>query len=67
MILDDVELISTLEDSKKKSVEITQNLEETTEIEAEINDSRNLYTSVAIRGTILYFVFTDLAAIDPMY
>ena len=67
MILDDVELISTLEDSKKKSVEITQNLEETTEIEAEINESRNLYTLVAIRGTILYFVITDLAAIDPMY
>ena len=67
MILDDVELIQTLEDSKQKSAEIVKNLEETSQIEAEINDLRNLYTSVAVRGTVLYFVISDLAGIDPMY
>lgn len=67
MILDDVELIQTLEDSKIKSAEIIDNLQETTLIEEEINNSRDLYTIVAIRGTVLYFVVSDLAGIDPMY
>eukprot|EP00825_Cyclidium_porcatum_P006754 TRINITY_DN1337_c0_g1_i4.p1 TRINITY_DN1337_c0_g1~~TRINITY_DN1337_c0_g1_i4.p1 ORF type:complete len:1759 (+),score=318.71 TRINITY_DN1337_c0_g1_i4:667-5943(+) len=67
MILDDVELIQTLESSKQKSAQIATELEESQQIEAEINESRNLYTSVAIRGTILYFVIQDLSGIDPMY
>lgn len=36
-------------------------------VEVEINDTRNMYTSVAIRGSILYFVIADLSGIDPMY
>lgn len=42
MILDDFELIQTLEDSKIKSTEIIDNLQETTLIEEEINNSRDL-------------------------
>ena len=36
-------------------------------VEVEINDTRNMYLDVAIRGSILYFVIADLAGIDPMY
>lgn len=36
-------------------------------VEEEINNTRNHYRSVAIRGSILYFVIADLAGIDPMY
>lgn len=36
-------------------------------VEIEINETRSLYTPVAIRGSILYFVIADLANIDPMY
>jgi len=32
-----------------------------------VNKSRNSYIPVAIRGTVLYFVISDLALIDPMY
>ena len=67
MILDDDELISTLERSKQQSEEIQRSLEETSVIEAQINDSRNMYVSVAVRGTVLYFVISDLSGIDPMY
>lgn len=67
MILDDQELISTLEESKFRSAEIVQSLEETEVIEKEINLSRNLYLPIAVRGTILYFVVSDLSGIDPMY
>lgn len=67
MILDDVELISTLEESKFKSAEIVKKLEETEVIEKEINDNRNLYLPISIRGTVIYFVVSDLSGIDPMY
>lgn len=36
-------------------------------VEEEINNTRNQYRTVAIRGSILYFVIADLAGIDPMY
>lgn len=67
MILDDVNLIETLEDSKTKSAEVIQNLTESQEVERIINITRSSYIPVAIRGAILYFVVSDLAGIDPMY
>lgn len=67
MILDNDELISTLEQSKANSAEIIKNLESTSVVEASINESRNLFIPASTRGTILYFVISDLALIDPMY
>lgn len=66
-ILDNVALIKTLEESKKSSSIIKKKLEETTAIEEAINTSRSSYIPVAIRGTVLYFVISDLSLIDPMY
>ena len=66
-ILDDTDLIETLEDSKVKAKLIKEKIEEAVEIEAMINNTRNSYTAVALRGSILYFVIADLAGIDPMY
>lgn len=37
------------------------------EVEVTINETRNTYTSVAIRGSVLYFVIADLAGINSMY
>ena len=42
-------------------------MEETTAVEETINESRSAYIPVAIRGTVLYFVISELALIDPMY
>lgn len=67
MILDNLELIKTLEESKKNSAIIKKKLEETTAIEETINVSRSSYIPISIRGTVLYFVISDLALIDPMY
>ena len=36
-------------------------------VEKTINETRNSYTDVSVRGSILYFVIADLAGIDPMY
>jgi len=66
-ILDEDTLIEVLQDSKKISAEINERMEQSKIVEVEINDTRNLYLDVSIRGSILYFVIADLAGIDPMY
>ena len=66
-ILDEDKLINILEDSKKTSGEINERMATSKIVEVEINETRNLYTSVAVRGSILYFVIADLGGIDPMY
>ncbi len=49
------------------AIEITQQIEESTILEKEINEIRNSYRKVSIRGSILFFVIKDLSLIDPMY
>jgi len=66
-LLDDIELISTLESSKLTSEEIKLKIEESTELEEKIENTRNQYKSVSIRGSVLFFVIKDLSIIDPMY
>jgi len=66
-LLDDVDLISTLESSKMTSEEIKIKIEESTLLEEKIEQTRNQYKSVSIRGSILFFVIKDLSIIDPMY
>ena len=66
-ILDNQDLIDTLEISKSKSKAIAERLIEAEEVEKTINETRNSYIDVSVRGSILYFVISDLAGIDPMY
>ena len=66
-ILDEDTLINVLENSKATSKEINERISTALVVEEEINQTRSQYLSVAIRGSILYFVIADLAGIDPMY
>ncbi|EEY58342.1 dynein heavy chain [Phytophthora infestans T30-4] len=66
-ILDDVELIRTLETSKKTSTVVAQRLAESEVTKQEVLLIRNQYQDVAVRGAMLFFVIADLAEIDPMY
>ena len=66
-LLDDVELIVTLENSKETSFDISEKIKESTVLEAQIEEVRNKYRSVSIRGSILFFVIKDLSLIDSMY
>jgi dynein heavy chain len=66
-ILDEDTLIDILESSKKTSTEINERMAQSKIVEVEINDTRNMYTSVAVRGSILYFVIADMGGVDPMY
>ncbi|KAJ2954382.1 hypothetical protein O0L34_g2646 [Tuta absoluta] len=66
-ILDDEELIETLNESKETSEIINARLEETEATEISISAAREKYRTVATRGSVLYFAVAQLADIDPMY
>ncbi|KAA0150075.1 hypothetical protein FNF29_05515 [Cafeteria roenbergensis] len=67
MIVDDVELIDTLGESKELSKVINARLEESMKTNEIIMETREKYRPVAERGAIIYFVIADLSRIDPMY
>jgi len=66
-ILDADTLIDILKASKITTNEINGRMADAKVLEVTINDTRNMYSSVAVRGSILYFVIADLGGIDPMY
>eukprot|EP00828_Plagiopyla_frontata_P006295 TRINITY_DN1271_c0_g3_i1.p1 TRINITY_DN1271_c0_g3~~TRINITY_DN1271_c0_g3_i1.p1 ORF type:complete len:1785 (-),score=242.13 TRINITY_DN1271_c0_g3_i1:82-5436(-) len=66
-ILDDTQLITTLETSKQMSKEIVVKIDESTILEEQIELTRSAYRNVSIRGSILFFVIKDLGLVDPMY
>ncbi|XP_051560675.1 dynein axonemal heavy chain 6 [Myxocyprinus asiaticus] len=66
-ILDNEELVQTLQESKVTSQAIKSRLEEAETTEEMINTAREKYRPVATRGSIMYFVIASLSEIDPMY
>ena len=66
-ILDNEQLIETLKTSKEKSKEISTSLKRSEQVEKTVQDKREQYRDVSIRGSILYFVIASLSGIDPMY
>jgi hypothetical protein len=66
-ILDDEQLINTLNNSKLTSGMISNRVKEAEETERSINEAREHYRPTSTRGSILYFVMADLALINPMY
>ena len=66
-ILDNEELIATLESAKTKSVEISAKLAQARVTKENINVTRAGYTPAAKRGSILFFAVAGLSNINPMY
>ena len=66
-ILDDEELVETLNEAKETSAIIAARLIDTEQTEAVITATREKYRPLAARGAILFFVVAMLAEIDPMY
>ncbi|GMH67856.1 hypothetical protein TrLO_g3024 [Triparma laevis f. longispina] len=66
-ILDNEELIATLDETKTKAVEIQGKLEEAQFTKNEINKARDAYKPVSKRGSILYFAASGLSMINSMY
>ncbi|XP_018593809.2 dynein heavy chain 6, axonemal [Scleropages formosus] len=66
-ILDNEELVQTLQESKVTSEAIKTRLKEAEATELMINAAREKYRPVATRGSVMYFVIASLSEIDPMY
>ncbi|XP_022902554.2 dynein axonemal heavy chain 10 [Onthophagus taurus] len=66
-MLDNVELISTLENTKVKAFEVISKLALAQTTAVEIDKLRDGYRSVAKRGAILFFVLSDMAGVNAMY
>ncbi|KAL0232167.1 hypothetical protein PCE1_003163 [Barthelona sp. PCE] len=66
-LLDDEVLIQTLDSAKKTSVSVTKSLHESEETAKNIDKIRNEYRDLANRGSIIYFVVSDMSNVDPMY
>lgn len=67
MILDNHELIQTLEKAKARAVDISRQLSESKRAATEIDEVRQRYVPVAQRGAILFFVMASLSAASNMY
>jgi dynein heavy chain len=66
-ILDNHELIATLESAKEKAVEISQKLAAAKVTAKDIDEARVRYSPVAARGAVLFFVMASLSAANNMY
>ena len=66
-ILENIELVATLEETKRKGVEITLAIENAKVTKAEIERDRSAYQPAALRGSILFFAMSGLSSISTMY
>lgn len=66
-ILDNKELIESLEKTKKTSTEIKEQQEIAVQTEANINNLREVYRKVASEGAMLYFLLIQLCVVNAMY
>ncbi|CAM9101409.1 unnamed protein product [Chrysoparadoxa australica] len=66
-ILDNEELIRTLDETKSKAEEIKVKLEKAGFTKDEISEARAVYVPVAKRGSILYFAMAGMSSIMSMY
>ncbi|PRP87074.1 hypothetical protein PROFUN_04810 [Planoprotostelium fungivorum] len=66
-LLENEDLINTLSESEQTTKIVTRRLKEAEQTEVSTNEARAVYNSVAVRGSILYFVINSLNRLDSMY
>eukprot|EP00966_Prymnesium_polylepis_P049889 1154674-Prymnesium_polylepis.1 len=66
-LLDDAELIDVLQQTKETGMEVQEKLLNAEDTDKRINTAREEYRPVATRGSLLYFLVVDMAAISNMY
>lgn len=63
-ILEDIELIENLEETKRTAVEIEEKVKQAKVTEISISKAREVYRPVASRGSQVYFLIDNLNALD---
>ncbi|KAG1713125.1 hypothetical protein DVH05_028501 [Phytophthora capsici] len=66
-LLDDVELVSVLANTKAKATEVNDKILAAEEVKRGIDEKREHYRPVAARGSVLYFGIVDFAVVNAMY
>lgn len=66
-LLDDLNLIDTLQESKTISEAVTEQVRSAETTMVKIDAARESYRPCGLRSAIMYFVLNDFAAVDPMY
>jgi dynein heavy chain len=66
-LIEDIELIENLEQTKVTAVEVEAKLAAGVEAEKEIAESREVYRPSATRASLIYFILNQMWIIDHMY
>lgn len=66
-LIDNMELVATLEETKTRSVEINKAIENAEVTKADIDKARSAYKPAALRGSIIFFAMSGLSQISTMY
>ncbi|KAL7701682.1 dynein heavy chain [Lotmaria passim] len=66
-LIDDVDLITTLQETKDASAEIAEKLATAMETKKRIAGAREEYRPVASRGAVLYFLVVQMSLVNHMY
>nr|XP_044631957.1 dynein axonemal heavy chain 10 isoform X1 [Equus asinus] len=66
-MLDNVELVQTLEETKAKATEVSEKLKLAEKTALDIDRLRDGYRPAARRGAILFFVLSEMALVNSMY
>ena len=65
--MNDEELIIVLDQSKQTAIAINERMIEAEQTAKIIDENRENYRPIAIRGSVLYFVIADIGLVNTMY